>query len=322
MIFEKKVIEMYKSALIKRQDPDGAIFYFGKEDFPGMECEDLAFAGDKGQRLAAHLYYKGERRTDRLVMFEHGMGAGGHTSYMQEINLLCEHGYTVFTYDHTGTRESEGESIYGFSQSLADLDYAIKFVRSSPEYAKADISVIGHSWGGFSTMNAPSVYHNVKHVVALSGFIAPRVIQEQFFTGFLKLYRKAIFKAECEAFPDYAETDARKTLKKAKAKALIIHSRDDKTCLFDNHFEELRRALSMADNVEFIAVDGKGHNPNYTFDAVQYKDEMSAEYERKKKFGELETTEQREAFRNSWDWGRMTKQDMNIWSKIFEFLDN
>ena len=78
----------------------------------------------------------------------------------------------------------------------------------------------------------------------------------------------------------------------------------------------------MADNVEFIAVDGKGHNPNYTFDAVQYKDEMSAEYERKKKSAELETAEQREAFRNSWDWERMTAQDMNIWNKIFEFLDN
>ena len=321
MIFEKKVIAMYKSALIKRQDPDGSLFYFSKDDFAGMECEDLTFTGDKGQKLAAHLYYKGEKRTDRIIMFEHGMGAGGHTSYMQEINLLCDHGYTVFTYDHTGTRESEGESIYGFSQSLADLDCAIAFVRSLPEYEKADVSVIGHSWGGFSTMNAPSVYHNVKHVVALAGFISPQVIQEQFFSGLLKFYRKALFKTECEAFPDYANTDARKTLKKAKAKALIIHSRDDKTCYFDHHFEPLRRALSECDNVEFLPVNGKGHNPNYTVEAVKYKDEMSAELERKTKAGELKTDEQKAAFRSAWDWARMTEQDMDVWNKIFEFLE-
>ena len=322
MIFEKKVISMYKNALIKRQDPDGSLYYFGNDDLPGMECEDYVFCGDKEQKLAAHIYYKGEKRTDRLVIFEHGMGAGGHTSYMQEINLLCDHGYTVFTYDHTGTRESEGESIYGFSQSLADLDCAVEFVRSMPEYQKADISVIGHSWGGFSTMNIPSIYHNIKHVVAISGFISPKAIQEQFFGGILKFYRKAIFKAELEAFPDYAKADARKSLKKAKTKALIIHSRDDKTCLFDNHFEELRRALSECDNVEFLAVDGKGHNPNYTADAVKYKDEMSAEYEIRSKAGELNTDEQKAEFKAAWDWERMTKQDEAVWEKIFEFLDN
>ena len=321
MIFEKKVLGMYKGALLRRQDPDGSLFYFSKDDFEGMECEDLSFTGDKGQKLSAHFYYKGEKRTDRLVMFEHGMGAGGHTSYMQEINLLTDRGYTVFTYDHTGTRESEGESIYGFSQSLVDLEHAVSFVKTLPEYAKADISVIGHSWGGFSTMNIPSRHHNVKHVIALAGFISPKVIQEQMCTGLLKFYRKALFKTELDAFPDYANTDARKTLKKAKAKALIIHSRDDKTCFFDNHFEALRRALSECDNVEFLAVDGKGHNPNYTVEAVKYKDEMAAELTRKNKAGELKTDEAKAEFRSSWDWAKMTEQDMSVWGKIFEFLE-
>ena len=121
---------------------------------------------------------------------------------------------------------------------------------------------------------------------------------------------------------EYAHFDGRESLKGARTKALIIHSRDDKTCYFDNHFEELRRALSECDNVEFLAVDGKGHNPNYTADAVKYKDEMSAEYERRLKSGELKTDEQKAEFKALWDWNRMTEQDMDVWGKIFEFLDN
>ena len=320
MIFEKKIVDMYKKTLLKRHDPDGTLFYFSKDDFPGMCAEEYSFSGDKGQPIAAYLYYKGEKRTDRLVMFEHGMG-NGHAAYMQEINVLCEHGYTVFTYDHTGTRCSGGDNIGGFSQSLSDLDRAVSFVRSMPEYSDTDISVIGHSWGGFSTMNIAARHPDITHAVALAGFISPKAVQEQFFSGFLKFYRKAIFKDECEKFPDYAMTDARESLKNTKTKVLIIHSRDDKTCHFKNHFEALKSAVSGNENVEFLALDGKGHNPNYTESAVKYKDEMSAVLTAKNKKNALCTDEAKAAFQSSWDWVKMTEQDMDVWQKIFVFLD-
>ena len=320
MIFEKQILEKYKATLLCRHDPDGSLYYFSKEDFPGLECEEYSFIGDKGQRLAAYLYYRGEKRTDRLVMFEHGMGCG-HAAYMQEINVITEHGYTVFTYDHTGTRCSEGENIGGFSQSLSDLDRAIGFVRSMPEYKTANISVIGHSWGGFSTMNIPAIHPEITHAVALSGFISPRAIQKQFFSGFLRPFRKAVFRNEYEAFPEYAETDARISLKETKTKVLIIHSRDDKTCLFKNHFKALRRAVSDNENVEFLALDGKGHNPNYTEDAVKYKDGCMADLRMKKKHNLLTTDEEKAAFVAAQDWVRMTKQDAEVWDKIFTFLE-
>lgn len=320
MIFEKKIVGLYRSTLLKRQDPDGTVFYFGKEDFPGLECEEYSFLGDKGQRLSAYLYYRGERRTDRLVMFDHGMG-NGHAAYMREIDVLCQHGDTVFTYDHTGTRCSEGEHIGGFSQSLSDLDRAVDFVRTIPGYRDADISVVGHSWGGFSTMNIPLLHPEIKHVVALSGFISPRAIQEQVLVGLLKFYRKAIFNGEKDSFPDYADTDARESLRNADTKALIIHSRDDKVCRFENHYGELEKALADNENVHFLALDGKGHNPNYTLDAVRYKDEFFATLTKKRKKKELDTEAEKLAFVSSFDWWRMTEQDMDVWNKIFDFLD-
>ena len=320
MIFERKVINLFESTLLCRHDPDGTAFYFSKEDFPGLICEEYSFLGDKGQRLMAYLYYRGQRRTDKLVMFDHGMG-NGHAAYMQEINLLTEHGYTVFTYDHTGTRCSEGEHIGGFSQSLSDLDRAVSFVRSMPEYEKSEVAIIGHSWGGFSTMNIAALHPDVKKVVAIAGFISPRAIINQVLSGPLALYRKAIYKTELDKFPEYAEFDGRVTLASTETKALIIHSRDDNTCHYKKHCGKLKKALRGRDNVEFLTLDGKGHNPNYTEDAVRYKDAFSADAKAKIKAGELDTDGKKAAFIKSYDWERITRQDDAVWNKIVEFIE-
>ena len=320
MIFEKKVVNLFESTLLRRHDPDSAVFYFSKDDFQGLECEEYSFLGDKGQRLAAYLYYKGEKRCDKLVIFEHGMG-NGHASYMQEIHYLTEHGYTVFTYDHTGTRCSEGEHIGGFSQSLSDLDRALSFVHTIPEYADAEIVVIGHSWGGFSTMNIAALHPEVKKVVAIAGFISPKAIINQFLSGALSLYRKAVYKTEVDKFPDYCHFDGRVTLANTETRALIIHSRDDKTCLYKKHCAELEKALRGRDNVEFLTLDGKDHNPNYTVDAVQYKSKFFKDLKAKTKAGELDTDEKRAEFVKSYDWERMTRQDEGVWNKIVEFME-
>ena len=320
MIFEKKISDIYKKKLIRRLDGDGSVHYFGKEDFDGLMADDCSFLGDKGQRLYGHFYFRGKRRCDRLIMLDHGMGCG-HVAYMREIDEITKRGYTVFTYDHTGTRSSGGENIGGFSQSLSDLDRAVKFVRSRDEYKDTEISVIGHSWGGFSTLNIAALHPEISHVVALSPFISPKAIQEQVLRGFLKFYQSAIYKIEADALPEYAHFDGRESLKGARTKALIIHSKDDDTCYFKNHFCELQRAVSDNSSVEFLAVDKKGHNPNYTEDAVKYKNERMAVLKKLLKKKQLTTDEAKAAFVKSCDWVRMTKQDDEIWNKIFDFIE-
>lgn len=320
MIFEKKILQVYKKKLLRRLDGDGSVFYFGKEDFPGLCADDVSFLGDKGQRLYGHFYYREKRRHDKLVMLDHGMGCG-HVAYMREIDEITRRGYTVFTYDHTGTRESEGENIGGFSQSLCDLDRAVKFVRNETEYKDAKIAVIGHSWGGFSTLNIPALHPEITHVVALAPFISPRAIQEQVMRGVLKFYREAVFRLEEENFPDYAHFDGRESLKNASTKALIIHSRDDKTCLFDNHFGKLEEALKDGERVEFLALDGKEHHPHYSLEAVKQRKEYNAALKKRRKKKELTERSELEAFARSYDWYKMTEQDEDVWNRIFNFLE-
>ena len=321
MIFSKAITNYYKKELLKRFDPDGSVFYFGKNDFPGLCMDEFSFVGDKGQKLVGGFYYRGERRYDRVIVFDHGMGCG-HAAYTTEVNLLTEKGFTVFTYDHTGTLNSEGEHIGGFSQSLSDLDHAMNALKAIPELKDTRFSVIGHSWGGFSTMNIATLHPEITHVVALAGFISPKAIQKQFLRGLLSPYRKDVFKLEEEILPNYCNFDARESLKKTDAKALIIHSKDDAVVSFKSHFEALRREFSESDRVEFLVLDNKGHHPHYTQDANAYEEEFSTEYKLRKKSNLLSTQEEKDTFRNSFDWAKMTEQDMDVWNKILDFLND
>ena len=320
MIFEKFIVNFYKKAFLTRHDPNGKVFYFSKEDFEGLEFLECGFLGNNGQKLFGGFYYRGERRTDRLIIFEHGMGCG-HAAYMREINLLTERGFTVFAYDHTGTYRSEGDSINGFSQSLADLDKAISMIKEHPEYKDAKIAVIGHSWGGFSTMNIAAIHPEITHVVPISGFVSPFEIQSQFLSGFLKHYRKAVFKLECETLPDYCGFDGRKSLKGSKTKALILHSRDDAIVSFDKHFDALRASLSGSENVEFMPLDGKGHNPNYSKEAVALLQKFNADMKYKNKKKLLKTDKAKAEFVASYDWYKITEQDTDVWDKIVDFFN-
>ena len=77
--------------------------------------------------------------------------------------------------------------------------------------------------------------------------------------------------------------------------------------------------ISLKSDIEMLLEKGKGHNPNYTADAVGYLGEyVSAKTKLMKK---SPTEEEKAAFVRSWDWNRMTAQDDMVWKKIFACLD-
>ena len=98
MIFEKKILAMYKNLAFRRCDDKGTDFYFSSEDFEGMNREEYPFRSSLGHELRGFIYYYDNPIEDRLIVFEHGF-FGGHRSYMREIEMLCRRGYTVFAYE-------------------------------------------------------------------------------------------------------------------------------------------------------------------------------------------------------------------------------
>ena len=320
MFFSKLIEKTYKNNVFSRQDADGSIFYFSADDFPGLNSEPFSFVNGKGNRLNGFVYSYDGAEEGRLVIFDHGMGAG-HRSYMKEIEMIARHGYKVLSYDHTGCTNSEGDGIRGLSGSLADLDECLCAVLAEGKYKEENISVIGHSWGGFSAMNIPAFHPSLRSVIAISGFVSLEKMQKQLIGGLLSPFRKKAFEIEYNANGKYAFANAAEGLRKSGVPALIIHSSDDKTVSAKLHFEVLRNSLSDVDSIEFYLVNGKDHNPNYTVEAIEYKNAFFRDLKKKRKSGEISTMEQKNAFVSSYNWHKMTEQDEKIWQKIFDHLD-
>ena len=319
MILEKQIVDKYKKVTFRRCDDNGTARYFSYEDFDGLKREKYDFASSLGHKLSGNIYYYENYNPDRLVIFEHGFG-GGHRSYMREIELLCRHGFRVFAYDHTGCMESGGENPNGMSQSLRDLDDCMKTLKADDEFRNLDFSVIGHSWGGFSSLNITALHPEISHVVVLSGFTSVKRLVDSIFSGIMRPYRNAVMELEKASNPDYVDFDAVETLKNTESKILLIYSDNDPIVRRDN-FDVLKSSLDSRKNIEFILENNKSHNPNYTSDAVGYLGEYTISVKKKNFRKVLRTDEQKKEFVDSFDWNRMTAQDEKVWQKIFKFLD-
>lgn len=317
----KRIERMYRAQLFARYDDTGNVFYFSAADFEGLRCIPHAFRASAGHRLQGYFYYYDGYRAGRIVVFDHGLG-GGHRAYMREIELLARRGYAVFAYDHTGCMQSEGTDTNGFGQSLCDLNDAIAAIKADPTWGACAISVMGHSWGALSTMNIAAYHPDVRHIVALSGPVSTHRMLRDMFRGPLRLFVGRLWRMEQAASGEFARRDAAQTLRDTAARVLLIYSDNDPLIRRGAHYEVLRRALADRDNVRLMLVSGKGHNPNYTADAVAYKDGFFAALTAAVKDGRLESAAQKQDFIAQWDWTRMTAQDETVWQSVFEVLED
>ena len=317
MIFEKQVVNAFKGMMHTRCDDTETVFYFSSDDFAGLQKEGCAFKSSMGHTLQGYLYFYDGYVKDRLIVFDHGFG-GGHRAYMKEIEKLCAHGYRVLAYDHTGCMESGGESPNGLAQSLCDLNDCITTVKADERFAGLDISVMGHSWGGFSTLNIASLHPEISHVVAMCGFVSVEELINTFFAGPLKGYRKAVLALERGSNLKFSNFHAVESLKNSSVKALLIYSENDQLCR-RAHYDILKEGLGDKENVRFLFVKNKGHNPNYTEAALGLLGEFSkarAKLTKKKNA----TKEEKAKFVASFNWEKMTEQDEAVWNEIFAHL--
>ena len=321
MLFEKQVETLYRSNLFVRQDNPRNIFYFSPSDFPGLHAHAHRFTSKLGHELNGWFYHYDNPTPGRLLVFDHGMG-NGHRAYMREIERLAKAGYLVFSYDHTGCMTSGGDSTNGFAQSLSDLDDCITHLKQVAQLQDRTICVMGHSWGGFSTMNIAAIHPEITHVVSMSGFVSVEKIVEQSISGILAPYRKALLALESRANPDYVNFNAAESLQDVSAKVLLIYSSNDSVVNKAVHYDTLYKALAGKPNIRFLLVHGKDHSPNYTVDAVNYKNQFFAEFQKAEKKKQLETNAKQLAFMAKYDFRRMTEQDDRLWTIILDYLNS
>ena len=314
------IIKKKFNAVLGRYDGNPSMYYFSPKDFPEIKYESHNIQGDKGL-LKGFFYYIDKFNADKFIIFDHGIGAG-HLAYFKEIMYLANNGYTVYSYDHTGCVESGGPGITGFAQGVCDLDHVITVLKKDPRLNDNDIKLIGHSWGGYSAMNAAMFHPEVTHIVSLAGFLSAKTLSEQYMPNFVLKYSKEVMDRERQNNPKYADLDARKSLTNTNAKFLYVQSMDDEMVKFDLAAIPLEAALRNRDNTTFVKINSRGHNPHYSDRAVAELSKMENELQKLTKKNKLNTKSEQESFKNSWDWNLITEQDDVLWSKILSFLES
>ena len=235
---------------------------FDISEFPSMMRERHTFKSNNGQTLVGYLYENEGVDQKAVIVFAHGLGAGGQTGYMDMFDYLTTRGYYVFAYDATANDESEGEVIGGLPQGFIDLDFAIDYAYSIDEISDLPFVLMGYSWGGMSVANVLNYHPEVKAVVSLAGWNKSMNLIDyrgcQMVGGVAKLLLPFASVYEYTMYGNYSFSTAMKGFANSDCPVLIIHGEKDDTIPmrygYDAYMEEY------------------GENPRFTFTKYEDRD--------------------------------------------------
>ncbi|OFK63180.1 hypothetical protein HMPREF2811_09610 [Globicatella sp. HMSC072A10] len=233
------------------------------KDYDGLQRTEMPFSSNEEQKLMGYLYQKGKNQKGVIVL-AHGYGDGGHNSYMDLADYFASNGYYVFTYDATGTDESEGEGVGGFPQGAIDLDYAIRFVKTQDQLKDLPLMLFGHSWGGYSAGNVLNFQPDVQAVITVAAFNQSSDIFEvvgrqeagdgiEVMMPFVNLYERI-------KFGDYATKTALEGFGNTDAKIMIVQSQDDEVVPMAYGYDSFYEQYGEDNRFEFVLYEDRGHN--------------------------------------------------------------
>ena len=259
MLFSK-IIKKKFDAVLGRYEGDPAITYPKIEDFPNLNRQYYPIQGDRQVQLEGYFYFKEAFNPDQFIIFDHGISAG-HEAYLNEINMLAENGYTVYSYDHTGCVHTKGSGILGFAQGINDLDHVVSALLKDSTLQIQKVRLMGHSWGAYASMNVAALHPEVTHIVSLAGFLSARALNEQYIPKPFLKYSDEVMDRERQHNPKYADMNALDSLKKSDCALFYIQSKEDQKVKFELGYEPLYNAFHDRKNTQFVAVENHGHDP-------------------------------------------------------------
>lgn len=299
------------------------------EEFEGLKVKEYTFTSNQGQKLAGYKYYKELEIIKGVVIIAHGLGGGGHNSYMDVADYMTRNGYVVFAYDATGNDKSEGRSVRGIPQGIIDLDYAIRFVKETPDFTDLPIVLFGHSWGGYSVGSALNLHSDVKAVVMLAGFNESMdIIEEEgrriagsginVLLPYISLYERI-------KLGKYASFSCMEGFEHSAAGVMMIHSEDDEMISRKYAIDIFKELYENNPRFQFIQYKDRGHNYVYYSDAArEYKDSINIEFEEYVKSLDVELSSE---IKESYLYNHLNKEllfilDEELMNRIVNFYDN
>ena len=215
-----------------------------------------------GENRLTGYYYPAAEKAHGLIVFVPGFHAGGD-DYLQQIDHLLSYGWSVFTFDTTGTGRSQGENQVGFSQVIPDLEAALKYVENQNYFGYNELVLMGHSRGAYAACCVLPNVQNVTAVVSISGVNSAMEAVMQMSEnaigpvsygnyGFLWLYQAKLFGKETLTL------QADEILTAEDIPTLVIHGKLDDQFPTDESSIYSYQASIGSEKVQYLLCDG-GH---------------------------------------------------------------
>lgn len=263
-----------------RADASAYTSFLRYEDITGYERTQISFMSGNN-KLAGYIY--GEDNDKGLIVIAHGLG-GGAESYLPETMYFVDNGWRVFSYDCTGSYNSEGEGTKGLPQSAIDIDAALNYIES--QNWNLPIMLYGHSWGGYAVTAVLNYEHDISAVVSIAGYATPMELlyeQSQDMMGWFAtitypyqwLYQRMLFGST-------AGLSAVAGINKSSVPVMVIHGSEDTVIRYDGAGIIAHKDKIKNPNVVYRTCDSEnqsGHNNLFmSTERIPYVDKINEEY--------------------------------------------
>jgi len=294
-------------AFFQRYDrPDYALYpgQYCIERMPELSGREETWIQSGDHKIKA--YYYEAKNSLGLVVFAHGFHAGAD-EYLPIFKYLTEHGFSVFTYNVTGTYESEGEGTEGMCQSLVEIDNVIGYLQKHPRFMDMPLLTMGHSWGGYAASAVLALKKGIKAcaVIAPMNNGATVMLEKgEQYVGKISNAGKPVFYAYQKAlFGSYVNESGVKGINSVDIPVLVAQGIDDETITYDGQSITAKKSEITNKNVTYYigrGVHGDHNNIWHSKEACLYQLEVASDLKllEIQKGDKLTDSEKAEYFKN------------------------
>lgn len=311
--------KVYDSFFKRHERPDYSLV-------AGLYCRERI--GDKERRelwiphgsLRLKGYFYPARHSKGTVVLVHGIHAGAD-DYIPLALKFVESGYDVFSYDGTGTYDSEGDGTVGLSQGLVDLNGVLTYVKS--ENFKKPLFLAGHSCGGYAVTSVLALHEGISACAAIAppnncftlilekgkqyaGELAAKGLTAEF----LDAYQRRLFGSfsECSGVEGINATDI---------PVVVAHGLNDKVISLGKQSVIAHKHEIKNKHVSYYLGTGysDGHDSVWhSSRAAEYKEEIDAQAKKLKK-------DEKVAFFEKIDHARYSEVNEELFEQILTAFD-
>ena len=285
--------------------------YCAYSDFKGLNQEEYTFINSKGIEIHYFYFYYDNFKDDKIVLFLHGL-APGHAAYFAEIDALARRGFKVLALDYTGCGDSKGKILGSINQPTRDVNELLDLLKN-----EKPIVVVGHSLGGYTSLNIINLRKEIKKAVILSGFLSAEsiigpIIKNKFFSSRILKYEKKV----CPEYYDLKNIDYLKT---TDDDLFFIQSEDDSMIPYNVSLKVVEEIENK--HIRTLKVQNRKHNPNYSDSAINYMNEVFGGYYSLLRQKKLKTDAEKINYFKDVSLSKLVEQDEEMFDQIAAFIN-